>query len=401
MYIKLTAEQRIQKAHIAMMNDPKYCLYSGIFMMGKTEVLDTGCPTAYTNGRDVKYGRKFVDKLSDPELKGLILHENLHKAFRHMTVWEDLHKQDHRKANMACDYVINLMIYDLDPNGINVKLPEGGLLDEQYRGMDAGTVFRLLKDKKEKGRGKTPSDDTDESSSGDGEESLDEHGWDDAKEMSTEEREKLARDIDQALRQGALLAGKMKGNMPREIADLLEAKVDWREALREFVSSYCADKDVSTWRKPNRRWVDRDIYMPTLIGETIGRLVVAIDMSGSIGTEEIGKFLGELMSICQSVTPEGIDLLYWDTEVCQHEKYEAGQYDALLTTTKPAGGGGTVAACIPKYIRDRGIKAECCVVLTDGHVYEWGDSWPCPVLWGITTKGINAPIGTSIYIDKE
>jgi predicted metal-dependent peptidase len=129
--------------------------------------------------------------------------------------------------------------------------------------------------------------------------------------------------------------------------------------------------------------------------------VVAIDMSGSIGTEEIGKFLGELMSICQSVTPEGIDLLYWDTEVCQHEKYEVGQYDALLTTTKPAGGGGTVAACIPKYIRDRGIKAECCVVLTDGHVYEWGDSWPCPVLWGITTKGINAPIGTSIYIDEE
>jgi predicted metal-dependent peptidase len=401
MSVKLTAEQRVQKAHIAMMNDPKYCLYSGIFMMGKTEVLDTGCPTAYTNGRDVKYGRKFVDKLSDPELKGLILHENLHKAFRHLTVWEDLHKQDHRRANMACDYVINLMIYDLDQSGINVKLPEGGLLDEQYRGMDAGTVFRLLKDKKGKERGKTPSDDTDESSAGDGEESLDEHGWDDAKEMSTQEREKLARDIDQALRQGALLAGKMKGNLPREITDLLDAKVDWREALREFVSSYCADKDVSTWRKPNRRWVDRDIYMPTLIGETIGRLVVAIDMSGSIGTEEIGKFLGELMSICQSVTPEGIDLLYWDTEVCQHEKYEAGQYDALLTTTKPAGGGGTVAACIPKYIRDRGIKAECCVVLTDGHVYEWGDSWPCPVLWGITTKGINAPIGTSIYINEE
>ena len=158
MSTKLTAEQRVQKAHIAMMNDPKYCLYSGIFMMGKTEVLDTGCPTAYTNGRDVKYGRKFVDKLSDPELKGLILHENLHKAFRHLTVWEDLHKQDHRRANMACDYVINLMIYDLDQSGINVKLPEGGLLDEQYRGMDAGTVFRLLKDKKGKERGKTPSD---------------------------------------------------------------------------------------------------------------------------------------------------------------------------------------------------------------------------------------------------
>jgi hypothetical protein len=70
---KLTAEQRVQRAHVAMMNDPKYCLYSGIFMIGKTEV-DDNTPTACTNGRDVKYGRKFVDKLTEQELRGLILH---------------------------------------------------------------------------------------------------------------------------------------------------------------------------------------------------------------------------------------------------------------------------------------------------------------------------------------
>ena len=95
---KLSAEQRVQKAHIALMNDPKYALYSGIFMMGRTTVLDQGCPTAYTNGIDVRYGRKFVDKLSDADLRGLILHENLHKAFRHLTVWEDLYKKDASKA---------------------------------------------------------------------------------------------------------------------------------------------------------------------------------------------------------------------------------------------------------------------------------------------------------------
>ena len=87
---KLSAEQRVQKAHIALMNDPKYALYSGVFMMGRTSVLDQGCPTAYTDGYNTRYGRKFVDKLSDADLRGLILHENLHKAFRHMTVWEDL-----------------------------------------------------------------------------------------------------------------------------------------------------------------------------------------------------------------------------------------------------------------------------------------------------------------------
>ena len=227
---------------------------------------------------------------------------------------------------------------------------------------------------------------------------LDDHGWDEAKEMSREEREALGREIEQALRQGALLAGKMKGNIPREVTEALEPKVNWREVLRDFITSYCADKDVSTWRKPNRRWVDRDIYMPSLIGESVGRLVIALDMSGSIGVEDIGQFLGELINICNSVTPEGIDLLYWDTAVCQHEKYEQGTYEGLLQSTKPKGGGGTNPQCIATYIKEHNMKPECVIVLTDGYVNGWGTDWTAPVLWGITTKRITASVGVSVYV---
>lgn len=395
--MKLTAEQRVQRAHVALMNSPKYCLYSGVFMLGKTDVSDE-IPTACTNGRDVTYGRKFVDKLAEAELKGLILHENLHKAFRHMTTWESLYKQDARLANIACDYVINLMIYDSDPKGEFVRLPDGGCFDEQYRGMDAGTVFRLLKQKcKGGGNGKGNSGGGEDS---DGEAGFDEHDWENAREMSADEKEKFAREIDQALRQGAILAGKMNGNKPREIEDLLESKVNWREALREFISSFCMDKDVSTWRKPNRRWVDNDVYLPSLIGESVGRIVIGIDMSGSIGSEEIGQFLGEVKAICEHVQPEGIDLLYWDTDVCQHEKYEVGEFDSLLTTTKPMGGGGTSPQCLPDYINAHKLKPECAIVLTDGYVDTWGKGWTCPVLWGITTKGIEPTVGVGIYVNK-
>ena len=402
---KLSAEQRVQKAHIALMNDPKYALYSGIFMMGRTSVLDQGCPTAYTDGVNVRYGRKFVDKLSDNDLRGLILHENLHKAFRHLTVWEDLYKQDPKKANMACDYVINLMIYDSDPEGKFVSLPEGGLLDEQYRGLDAGTVFRMLKQNKGGGKGKGKSekgndDGTQSGDDGDDEEEggFDEHGWDEARELSKEEKDKIAHDIDQALRQGALLAGKLGANVPREIADILESKVNWRDALRDFITAYCADKDVSTWRRPNRRWVDRDVYLPSVIGESVGRLVIAIDTSGSIGNDVIGAFLGEVRQICQTVTPEAIELLYWDTRVCQHETYERDAFDALLTTTKPRGGGGTAPDCIPKYLNDKRIKPEAVIVLTDGYVDGWGTHWPAQVFWGITTKGITADVGITVHV---
>lgn len=396
---KLSAEQRVQKSHVALMNDPKYCLYSGIFMLGKTEVSDD-IPTACTDGRNTYYGRKFVDKLKDSDLKGLILHENLHKAFRHTMVWKHLYKLEPQLANMACDYVINLMIHDSDPQGVSVTLPEGGLLDEKYRGMDAGTVFKLLQQQQKQqgnGNGKADGDGDSQSESG---QSFDEHDWDSADEMSEDDKQQLAREVDQALRQGALLAGKMAGNVPREIAEAMEAKVNWREVLRDFVNSVCADKDNSTWRRPNRRWVDQETYMPSLIGEAVGRIVVGIDTSGSIGQAEIGQFLGELVSICNHVQPEGIDLVYWDTSVAGHEVYARGDYEAIMSSTKPAGGGGTDPSCVPKYIASKKIEPECVIMLTDGYVGTWG-TWKHPVFWGITSKGINADNGVSVYVGDQ
>lgn len=398
MATKLTVEQLIQKDHVALMKDPKYCLYSGIIMIGKTEVRDD-VPTACTDGRNTYYGREYVGKLASNKRKGVILHENLHKAFRHTTVWKHLFKENATLANMACDYVINLMIMDGDNNF--VSLPEGALLDPKYKGMDAGTVYRMLKEEAKGGtiNVKTVGDPDGkdvpvvEVSNG-----LDEHDWEGAEGMSNEEKETLAKDIDQALRQGAILAGKMSANVPREISEVLQAKVDWREALREFITSFCADKDESTWRRPSRRWIGQDVYMPSMIGESVGRIVIGIDMSGSIGEEEVGQFLGEVQNICERVKPEGIDLLYWDTRVCQHEKYEQDQLDNLLSSTKPRGGGGTDPQCIVDYMNNKKIKAECAVILTDGYVCSWGEGWSCPTLWGITTD-MTSEIGKTVHVN--
>ena len=399
MATKLTVEQLIQKDHVALMKDPKYCLYSGIIMIGKTEVKED-VPTACTDGRNTYYGRDFMAKLASNKRKGVILHENLHKAFRHTTVWKHLYKENATLANMACDFVINLMIMD----GVNesfVSLPESALLDPKYKGMDAGTVYRLLKEEAKGGTihvktvGDQEGKDVPVVEVGNG---LDEHDWEGAEGMSTEEKETLAKDIDQALRQGAILAGKMSANVPREISDVLQAKVDWREALREFITSFCADKDESTWRRPSRRWIGQDVYMPSMIGESVGRIVIGIDMSGSIGEEEVGQFLGEVQNICERVKPEGIDLLYWDTRVCQHEKYEQDQLDNLLSSTKPRGGGGTDPQCIVDYMNDKKIKAECAVILTDGYVCSWGEGWSCPTLWGITTD-MTSEIGKTVRVN--
>lgn len=380
---KLSAEQRLTRAIVWLMNEPKYAAFSGLYLMGRTEVKD-GIPTACTNGRDEYYGRKFVDELAEEEIRGLKLHETWHKAARHMMVWKNLAEENPLLANMAMDYVINLFIKDSDPQGKNVRLPAGALIDEKYRGMDVGEVYKKLKqDAKD---GKLPK-------------IFDEHDWDSATEMTNEEKDALAAEVDQALRQGAMIAGKLGANVPRELGEMLAPKVDWREVLRDFVGGFAAGADLPTYRKPNRRMMGGRMVMPSHISETVGKLVIAVDASGSIFGETLTSFLSEVNSICETVKPESVDLLYWDCSVCQHETYDDGSYAGLLTSTNPRGGGGTSPQCVVDYMRDKAIRPECVVILTDGYVAGWGEGWPCPTLWCITERGITSEVGKSIHME--
>ena len=288
---KLTAEQRLSKAVVDIISKDEFIALAGVLMIGKKTVVDN-IPTARTNGRDEEYGREFVDKLTDPELRFLVLHENYHKMYRHLTTWKHLYDKDRRKANFACDYVINIKLADTDAGKAKwISMPEGGLIDEQYRGMDTKQVWDLL-----------PEDDGGDGSgegqpgggAGEGGEGFDSHDWDGAQEMSAEEREGLAKEIDEAIRQGAVLAGKNGSGGDRILEELLETKQDWRELLREFVANTCAGKDFSTWRKPNRRYVGMDMLMPGSISETVGDIVIATDTSGSIGDVELAQFMGEV-----------------------------------------------------------------------------------------------------------
>jgi predicted metal-dependent peptidase len=373
---QLTPEQRLSKAVVDIMGNPKYVALAGVLMIGEKSLKDD-VPTACTNGRDEMYGRAFVDELNDAELRFLVLHESYHKLYKHLTTWHHLFKEDPQLANMACDYVINQKITDDNTDGW-ARMPKGGYLDPKYRGMDSAQVYNLLK---QGGSGDTGSSEGSGSQGNGLPQGFDEHDWEGAGELSDDERRELARDIDEAIRQGALIAGKMGSGGDRDLQDLLQPQVDWREVLREFINATCAGNDYSTWQRPNRRFMSAGVYLPSGISEQVGELVVAIDTSGSIGSRELTQFLSEVHSICQTVKPDAVRLLYWDTKVCRDEKYDNTQLDDLVKSTKPAGGGGTRIDCVPKYMAEYGIKPQAVIVLTDGYLGgNWGQ-WACPVLW--------------------
>lgn len=389
----LTAEQRLYKATTDIIGRDEFVALAGVLMIGSKKVVDD-VPTACTNGKDEMYGRVFVDKLSDAEFRFVMLHECYHKMYRHLSTWQHLNQIDSMRTNQACDYVINLKLADTDAYKQGwIKMPQGGLMDSKFTNMNTDQVFKLLEDSGESGQGQG------QGSQGDGQ-GFDEHDWAGAKELSAKEAEALAREIDEAVRQGAIMAGKMGTGGLRDLKDLLEPKKDWRELLRDFVSTTCAGKDYSTWRKPNRRYIGYNMLMPSSISESLGEVVVAIDTSGSIGERELRAFLSEVKGICDSVKPSKVRVLYWDTEVCGHEVYNQDELDNLPKATKPKGGGGTMVECVPTYMNETNIKPECVIVLTDGHLgNSWG-TWNVPLIWCIQgNKRATPNVGVAVHID--
>ena len=389
---QLTPEQRVSKAVVDIMANPKYTALAGVLMIGerRVETDPAKCPTAYTNGKNEVYGADFIADLNDKQLRFLVLHEVYHKLYRHLTTWQHLYKQDAQLANMACDYVINVKIADDNAQDkfatMDGKL-KCGCFDEKYRGWDSAQVFNDLKQQGGDAQG-----------DGQGQ-GFDEHGWDDAEGMTADEQRDLARDIDEAIRQGALVAGKTGSGGDRDLAELLAPQVDWREVLREFVQTTCAGSDYSTYRRPNRRYLSSGMYMPSGISESVGELLVAVDTSGSIGQRELSVFLSEIKEICDTVHPDAIRLLYWDTEVCADERYVGAECEDLAKSTKPAGGGGTDVRCVTDYITKEEIKAQACIVLTDGYLYGGWSQWNMPVLWTIMdNKNAKPDCGTTVHV---
>jgi predicted metal-dependent peptidase len=396
--VKDKEERRLSKIKIAIMRNPKFALWSGLMTVGKTRVVDD-VPTANTNGRDENYGREFIKRLDDKELAFVVLHETLHKAYRHLFTWRKLWEEDAQITNMACDYVINLQLVDMDKDQQLLAMPmhEGkvvGLVDERFRGMNAKQVFDILKEEEpEDGYG----------AGGGAGEGIDEHDWEGAKELSEEEKKGLAKEIDQAIRQGIIahekLVGKGGGGLNRELEDLMHPEVDWKEVLKEFVRSTCSAKDASSWRRVNRRFLGSDVYMPTLIGEKVGHLVIGIDTSGSVGGKELSEFLSEVQGIAQEVHPEKVDLIYWDGAVAGHEEYDGNTVSNIVSSTQPKGGGGTDPTCVMHYLKENAIRPEAIIMLTDGYIGDWGDDWNAPILWTIVRNSRTyAPTGKTIHI---
>ena len=399
-YVGLSVNDRVTRSHAQVMRHPDFCLLAGIVMIGKV-FCDDSTRTACTDGESVWYGNKYVKPLIEQEVNFLVLHENGHKGFSHMSVWKQLVEKNPRRANRAMDYVVNGWIIDTDPTGGFARMPEGGLYKKEWAKLDVLAVYKLLEEEDEKGDGdKGEEGNGNGGDDGDGDGTLDDHDHTGAGDRTPEEDKALSEQIDQALREGSIMVGKAKGKLSEQITAALYPKIDWRDVMRDYLIEQTSGKDDSSWRMYNRRYVDLGVYLPTTEDESAGEIGIGIDTSASVSETMLSEFLAETIAMCKSVSPSRVRIMFWDTDV-EREQVIEGDMSRISDTFKVAGGGGTRAGCVSDYIKDKGYRFDALIMFTDGYV-ERDIRWQVstPTLWVIDGKEDFKAPGNGRVINK-
>ena len=361
-YATLSAQTRLERSHFQCMSHPDFALLSGILMIGRSTIVNN-IPTACTDGVNKKYNEAFVLTLSEQEMNGVVLHENGHVMLRHMPMYRYLFDIDAKRANMACDYVVNGWIVDTDPQGKFAKLPKGSLYNADYSNLTVKEIFNLLdKQDEEEGRGEGEGDEPTDG--------FDSHDWEGTDELTPEEVEEVGKEIEQAIREGTILVGKLKGNINRRVTDTLTPTIDWSVVYQDFMQSISNGRGTASWRQFNRRFLSKpfNMLMPHQYEEAIKEVVLAVDTSGSISDTVLAGVIAEMVKIVESVNPEVIRILWWDTGVDKEQVIKRDQSSNISHIAQASGGGGTRMSCVSEYIIAKGLKPDCVTVFTDGYV---------------------------------
>ncbi|MNN44469.1 hypothetical protein D3C81_1587610 [compost metagenome] len=203
--------------------------------------------------------------------------------------------------------------------------------------------------------------------------------------------------------QVAKAQGKLPAKMREILDDIFAPKVDWTEALRQWLTE-SSPEDYSM-RRPNRRFITGDdpIYLPSMDGaDAMAELGFMIDTSGSIGTDEMKQGLGEAAGAVADVKPSALVVAYCDAAVNHHDVFEQPTEARVREKLERHGGGGTNMPAGLKWFKRNRPNVKAVIVFTDGYT-PWGeeDEYPFPVLWAITTPGKVAPWGTTIHVPLD
>ena len=166
----------------------------------------------------------------------------------------------------------------------------------------------------------------------------------------------------------AYVSAKQRGRLPlgmeRYIDEIKKSQINWKVMLQKLVQS-TIPRDF-TYMKRGRKSMATKTYFPSVTKEKVD-ICIGIDLSGSIGKEELTEFMSEVIGMARAYQDTiTMRLLTHDVEV--HNDYEITNGNvAKIRKLKLKGGGGTSHKPIFKYIDEKVRDCKAVVFFTDGY----------------------------------
>ena len=372
------------------------------------------CGTAFTDTKRIVFDPRFAGRLSDDELRFVLMHEVMHCALKHCTRGKGL---IHSIFNIACDIVVNSNIlsclglkdFEVDGECAMHLTPDGKegcrySAEEVYEMLIKPGASIPVKNSK---TGKTDRISVDDM------ETMDTHEpWSAISDaMAGDKWDKLI---------GQYGSNYSEESFPPSVRKLYEElrerkSVRWKDILYDFIDENYDDTDYS-FSPPERRFSDyrgmiedydadnlRECILPgenNIPSEIIQNIWFLVDTSGSIGEEQLKTICGEMLNIFNEVT--GIDALlsFFDTNISEPKSFTSREE---FININPVGGGGTSFSNIFKYMREnmQDNLPVAIVILTDGYAAVPDESEACsvPVLWLLIGECKDMPWGRTVRIE--
>ena len=375
--MKTSQDQLSRISKTLIFSEPFY----GIFLIGLQKQFTESCATAGVGkhgiGMRLVVNPTFFMGLSEFHQQGLLKHELLHIAFGHIILADRY--PDKKLFNIAADIEINQYI---DSH----MLPEGGLTRHSFPGIKlpkkAGTkVYYDLLSKECNGKGGSCNpalakmlEDMD------GNSQYDHKEWKEVTELPEAEKKLVQKQYEHQMKQTAEEIKKKCGNIPGELAEIIEKlftieppKFNWKSYLKRFINNSTKIYTKKVRRKENRRYASN----PGLKIKHKNHMLVGVDTSGSVSSEELVEFMHEICHMHK--TGNTITVAQFDTTVT----------DVSLFNPKKSweikGRGGTDFQPVVDHYNDPNNKYSGFICLTDGEAPS-PNNCPQNALWVHSSK---------------
>jgi predicted metal-dependent peptidase len=309
-----------------------------------------------------------ASRLSDEELEGLLLHGLTHIAWQHAA------RRGHRdpgRWELSADILANEAVSQME----GPELVAGAVRAPDLSDRNVEAIYAIL---------------------GEEESSLENlltfHGREGAPEDSLPgvhllhdpDEKELRNKWRRTLRRAHMIAERAQGGdlpagLEREYDRAIEAQVDWRSALRRYLSPNRSD-----YSGINLRRVHRGRYVRKLAVQNL-QVRLCLDTSGSVSKKELSAFISEVRAITDSRERVQAELYYNDVEL--HGPHHLAARCELPDPV--VGGGGTDFRPFFSEALDQNTHAgsEVLVYFTDGYGTFPPEPPQNPALWVVPRDG--------------